>query len=141
MAIIGQGISLRGMTHEKFHYPFYLEAGTLAADVGKAVAMDSTAANTVKLATDGDIVIGQLVTREDRVIEGVLVGTIAMRGGFTFTEKAAPTYAIALGDSVVGAGAGEVKARENAGNTAKEADLTDNIVVEVVGDQITIITR
>lgn len=141
MAIIGQGISLRGMTHEKFHYPFYLKAGIVKADVGKAIAMDSTAANTVKLAEDGDIVVGQLVTVEDRSIEGVLVGTVAMRGGFTFTEKAAPTYAIALGDSVVGAGAGTVKARENTGGSAKEADLTDNIVVEVAGDQITIITR
>jgi hypothetical protein len=141
MAIIGQGISLRGMTHEKFHYPFYLKSGTLAADVGKAVSMDSSAANSVKLAEDGDILTGALVTREDRAVEGVLVGTVALRGGFTFTEKDSPTYAIALGDSVVGAGGGKVKARENADGTAKEPNLTDNIVVEVVGDQITIITR
>lgn len=129
MAIIGQGISLRGMTHEKFHYPFYLAAGTVAADVGKAVALDSTAANTVKLAGDGDAIIGKLVTVEDRSVEGVLVGTVALRGGFRFTGEGV----IAVGDSVVGsATAGTVKA-------AVAADHSDNMVVEVDGTNITVV--
>jgi len=128
MAIIGQGISLRGMTHEKFHYPFYLKAGIVRADVGKAVSLDNTAANTVKLAEDGDPIIGRLVSWEDRSVEGVLVGTVEHRGGLPFT-KAAAAPAINVGDTVVGAGGGEVKA-------AATANHADNYVVEVAGDQI-----
>jgi hypothetical protein len=139
MAIIGQGISLRGMTHEKFHYPFYLASGTVIGDVGKAVTLDSTAANTVKLAGDGDTIIGKLVTVEDRSVEGVLVGTVALRGGFRFTEVGSPTYALAVGDSVIGAGSGLVKARLNAAANAKEAAHNENIVVEVDGTNITVV--
>lgn len=131
MAIIGQGISLRGMIHEKFHYPFYLASGITKADVGKAVALDTSAANTVKLAGDGDKIIGKLVTVEDRAIEGVLVGTVAHRGGFRFT-KAAAAPAINVGDTVVGAGGGEVKA-DAAANHA------DNFVAEVDGDNIIVV--
>lgn len=139
MAIIGQGISLRGMTHEKFHYPFYLAAGITSADVGKAVSIDSSAANTVKLAGDGDAVIGKLVVVEDRGVEGVLVGTVALRGGFRFTEVGTPTYPLAVGDSVIGAGSGLVKARLNAAANAKEANHNENIVVEVDGTNITVV--
>jgi len=139
MAIIGQGISLRGMTHEKFHYPFYLVAGITSADVGKAVAIDTSAANTVKLAGDGEQVIGNLVVVEDRGVEGVLVGTIALRGGFRFQEVDTPALALAIGDTVVGAGDGEVRARTNAAGDAKEADHSDNIVVDVDGTNITIV--
>ncbi|MCG7629000.1 hypothetical protein MHM88_14405 [Epibacterium sp. MM17-32] len=131
MAIIGQGISLRGMVHEKFHYPFYLASGITNADVGKAVALDSSAANTVKLAGDDDKIIGKLVTHENRSVEGVLVGTVALRGGFRFT-KAAAAPAINVGDTVVGAGGGEVKA-------AASADHADNMVVEVDGDNIIVV--
>lgn len=130
MAVIGQGISLRGITHEDFHYPFYLKAGVVRADVGKAVAIDPTAPNTVRLAADGDQIIGKLVTVEDRAIEGVLVGTVALRGGFKFTVAAA-SAAFAVGDTAVGAGNGEVKARRNAGNTANEPAVNSNFVAEV----------
>lgn len=131
MAIIGQGISLRGMTHEKFHYAFYLASGITSDDVGKAVALDSSAPNTVKLAGDGEQIIGKLVTREDRTVEGVLVGTVELRGGFRFT-KADAAPAINVGDTVVGAGDGEVKA-------AAAADHSDNMVVEVDGDYVIIV--
>lgn len=138
MAIIGQGISLRGMTHEKFHYPFYLAAGIVAADVGKAVSLDATAANTVKLAGAGEKVIGMLVSWENRAVEDVLVGTVTLRGGFRF-QKAAAADAIVVGDTVVGAGAGEVGPRRNAGDTANEPDHSDNFVVEVDGTNIIIV--
>lgn len=131
MAIIGQGISLRGMTHNDFHYPFNLASGITQADVGKAVALDATSANQVKLAGDGDQVVGVLVTVEDRTVEGVLVGTVALRGGFKVKEVDTPAFPLAVGDSAIGAGAGEVKARLNAGASAKEADHSDNMVVEV----------
>ena len=131
MAIIGQGISLRGMTHEKFHYPFYLASGITAADVGKAVALDTSAANTVKLAGDDEQIVGKLVTVEDRAVEGVLVGTVTLRGGFKF-EKAAAAPAISVGDTVIGAGGGEVKAAGAANHAA-------NMVVEVDGDFVIVV--
>lgn len=120
MATIGVGVSLRGIEHEEFHYPFLLASGITSADVGKAVALDTTAANTVKLAGDGNQVVGKLVTVENRVTEGILVGTIALKGGFKFTKVGT----INVGDSIVGsATAGAVKA-------AASPDHAANMVVE-----------
>lgn len=62
------------MTHNDFHYPFHLAAAVTAADVSKAMALDTTAPNTVKVAGDGDQIIGKLVTFENRVVEGIKVG-------------------------------------------------------------------
>lgn len=122
MAIIGQGISLNGMTHEKFHYPFFLATGITAADAGKAVSLDTTAANTVKLAADDDQIIGRLVVVEDRGVEGVLVGTVSLRGGFKFETSGA----VNVGDTVIGAGSGLVKA-------AASPNHSDNFVAEITG--------
>lgn len=119
MATIGAGVSLRGMEHNEFHYPFNLAAGTTAADVGKPVALDATAANTVKIAGDGETVIGKLVVVENRAIEGVLVGTVALKGGFKFST----TGSVVVGGSVQGAGGGNVK--------PLAANYALNMVVEV----------
>jgi hypothetical protein len=124
MATIGAGVSLRGIEHDEFHYPFNLAAGTVVADASKAVSLDTSAANTVKLAADGDAIVGKLVTVEDRTIEGILVGAVALKGGFKFTIKSGET--VAIGDTVVGAGAGEVKA-------AAAANHSVNMVVEIIG--------
>jgi hypothetical protein len=129
MAIIGNGISLRGLAHNDFQYGYNLASGIVKADVGKAVSLDASAANTAKLAADGDFVIGRLLTVEDRTVEGTLVGTVETHGGFRFTKTAA---AVAIGDTVVGAGDGEVKA-------AATANHADNYVVEVDGDLVTIV--
>lgn len=128
MAVIGQGISLRGMTHNEFNYPFFLAAGTTQADVGKAMSLDPANPNTAKLAGDGDQIIGRLVTVENRSVEGVLVGTVTLRGGFGFTASGA----VNVGDSVVGAGGGEVKA-------AATANHSDNMVVEVNGTSVVVV--
>lgn len=132
MSVIGQGISLRGMNHEKFHYPFYLASGITSADEGKAVAVDPSAANTVKLAGDGDIIVGKLVIVEDRSIEGLLVGTVALRGGFGFTPATGAVFSV--GDTAVGAGNGEVK-------PAATANHSDNIVVEIESDGTVVVVR
>lgn len=130
MAIIGQGISLNGMQHEDFHYPFHLAAAVTEADKGKPMAIDASAPNTVKVAGDGDAIIGKLVTFEDRKIEGIKVGTVPLRGGWRFKIKAGD--AIAVGDTAVGAGGGEVK-------KAAAANHAANIVVEVADGYATII--
>ena len=138
MPVIGEGISHRGLTVEDFHYPFYISGTIVAGDVGKAVALDTAAAMTVKLAGAGDRIIGILATYEDRVVEGVKVATVAMKGGFLVT-RAAAAAALSVGDTVVGAGAGEVKARRNAGDTANEPDYGANIVTKVTGTAIEIL--
>ena len=109
MPAIGQGVSLRGMIHNDFEYTFNLAAAIVAADVGKAVSIDTTAARTVKLAADGDVIIGWLDTFEDRTIEGVKVGAVATKGGTNFT-RASGAPAVTVGQQICGAGNGEVRA-------------------------------
>lgn len=103
--------SLRGIVHEEFHYPFLVSGGTAVniQDVGKAVTLDTAAANTVKLAVDGDSILGPMVVYEDRTqAEGTVNGTVALRGGYRFLVKpnagsASPSQAPAIGDYLVGA--------------------------------------
>jgi hypothetical protein len=131
MAVIGSGISLSGMQHEDFHYPFNLAASVVSTDVGSPVALDATSATTVKIAGDGDAIIGKLVYFEERSVEGIKTGTVTLRGGWTF-----PVFegdAIAIGDTAVGGGKK---------GTVKKAGTTDhaaNIVVDVSGGYATII--
>ncbi len=137
--MIGEGISHRGLISEVFHFPFYVTGAVTAADVGKAVTYDTATAKAVKLAGAGDRVIGVLVSYEDRIVEGVKVGTVALKGGFGMT-KAAGTAAIVVGDTVVGsATAGHVGPRRNAGDTANEPDLSSNVVTAVSGDDIEVL--
>jgi len=82
MASIGAGVSHNGFFMEDWMLPWNLKAGIVAADVGKAVTIDTSAARTVKLAGNGDVIIGRLEIVEDRAVEGILVGTVAHKGAF-----------------------------------------------------------
>ncbi|MET0377063.1 MAG: hypothetical protein ABW128_22750 [Rhizorhabdus sp.] len=97
----------------------------VAAAAGRAVAQDKTAANTVKLAGDGDDVFGRVFLAENRTVLGIKTAAIQRR----FKEKlpAASGHGIAVGDRVIGAGAGLVKK-----NTA--ATPTGPVVVETGAD-------
>lgn len=131
MAVIGAGVSLRGLTHEDFHYTYNVKSTITIADVGKPVTLDSAAARTVKLAGDNDVIIGILASFEDRVGEGTKVGAVAHKGGFKVTGVSG--HSIAVGDTVIGSATdGEVKA-------AVSADYTQNYVVAVDGDDIEIV--
>lgn len=105
---IGEGISHRGLLQEEFHYPYNLAVAIVAADVGKAVSIDTSAARTVKLAADGEVIHGALASVEIRTIEGSRVGTVATKGGFGFV-RAAGAPAVTVGALLCGAGAGEVR--------------------------------
>jgi hypothetical protein len=91
----------------------YLISGTFADDAamaavaGKAVAWDSAAANTVKLAGNGDTVIGRIFTGERRAVLGINVVSVQRK----FKEKLPATagHGIVVGNAVMGAGAGLVK--------------------------------
>ncbi|CCV12943.1 hypothetical protein [Mesorhizobium sp. STM 4661] len=123
-------VSLAGFHFEDFSLTFKLTAGIVAADVGKAVAISAAAANTVKLAGDGDYIVGRLATVEDRTIEGTLVGAVELKFANTLPIKVGQV--VVVGGSVVGAGAGEVK-------PAGVTDLNANMVVEVVGLVATVV--
>lgn len=104
--LIGNGVSLHGIYHEDYAYTWNI-SGVVdkSADIGKAMSQDKTADDTAKLAADGDTLIGALGSYEDRVQEGIKVGTVYHKGNFQFPY----TGALAVGDSVIGAGAGQVK--------------------------------
>jgi hypothetical protein len=103
---IGGGVSLVSLAGSEFGATFYLTSGMTSADEGKPVKMGA-ADNTVALAGDGDVIIGVLDKVEDRVNEGILVGTVCLRGIRTFNYASGD--AVALGEKIVGAGSGEVK--------------------------------
>lgn len=120
-AIIGEGVSLRGIYDEEYAYTWNLTGSVAAGDVGKAMTQDTSVANSAKLTTDGAVVLGSLASYENRVQEGIVVGAINRKGVFVWEYTGA---APALGAGVVGsATAGKVK-------TAGAA-VVNNMVVEV----------
>lgn len=109
MAIpIGAGVTLNNIHQENFMYTFKVSGNVTTSDVGKAVSLDTTAANTVKLAGDGDPIFGRLEVYEDRVQEGIKVGTVSTKGGLKFPLAANAN--VSIGTYLVGGGAGAVKA-------------------------------
>lgn len=110
MAQIGT-VTLSGLPHSEFQYTWVLASGITAADSGKAVTLDATAPNTVKLAADGDDILGRLETVEVRVAEGVSVGTVSLFGGMKFPVASglAAGDVPDVGEYLSGGGAGGVK--------------------------------
>lgn len=109
-AIASGGVSLVGIPQNNFRLTCFLATGIVAADVGKPVALDTSANNTVKLAGSGDVIIGNLKTVVTGTTEGINYGTVEFKGGFTWNF----TDTVVVGDQVVGsATAGSVKAGAN----------------------------
>jgi hypothetical protein len=103
----------------------------LAATAGKAVALDNTAAGSVKMAGDGDVIFGRIYVAENRaLLNGGKVASVARK----FKEKlpAATGHGIAVGDRIVGAGNGLVKkdAAAAASNPIVIESGTDYVVAE-----------
>lgn len=101
-------VDLNGFHFEDSKLTFVLNDAIVKADEGKPVTFDS-ANNRVKLAVDGSSILGVLEVVEDREIEGIKVGTIALRYTKKWPIKASDT--LAVGDTAVGAGSGEVRKR------------------------------
>lgn len=130
------GVSLRGFYFEDSLLTFNLADGIDSDDVGKAVSKDGTVANGVKLAADGDVIIGRLQSVEDRTIEGTLVGAVELRFSNTLPIKTGLTAGevVVVGSTVIGAGAGEVKAlTTGSGPTVAAPNHNYNVVVEIDG--------
>lgn len=100
-------ISLKGIYHDDSAYTFLLASGITTADIGKAVTIDSTAANTIKLAGNQEVILGRLESVEERTAEGITVGTIICAGSFEFfidtDATASPDQTPAVGDFITGA--------------------------------------
>lgn len=112
MTAIGK-VTLRGIVHDDFQYTFSLKSSdAVAADAGvKAVTIDTSAPNQLMLATDASQILGRLEVFEDRTVEGIKVGTVALCGGVKFLVKigASGPETPAVGDFLVGAGSGYVR--------------------------------
>ena len=105
-AVIGFGVTLQGFEADDFSYTWNLNSAVLVADLGKPMTLDTSADNTIKVAGDGDTIIGGLLTFEDRLNEGIKVGTLKRKGTFVWDYTTAP----ARGVGVVGAAvSGKVK--------------------------------
>ena len=121
-----QGVTLKGTIPDN-DLTFVLAAGITAKHVGLAVAQDTSAANTVKLAGDDDVIVGRLESFEDRsATEGVVVGTVKLVGGMEMKKSEA---AMKVGDSVVGAGNGLVKAGSAANGIVVWEVRADSVIV------------
>lgn len=111
----------------------YLISGTVTDnDVGKAVTLDTTAANTVKLAGAGDAIFGRLEVYEDRAVLGLKVASVAreFKDLIPIATGLTGFDVVAVGDTVVGSAAGLVKAKNS--GSAKTPNWVENVVVELV---------
>lgn len=136
MALGSNIVSHEGILIEDWSFPFLLPAAAVEADKNKAMAADPTVANGAIEAADGDMIIGQLRSFEDRKQEGVKIGAVMMKGGVKFTKTAA---AIAVGDSIVGAGSGLVKKFVAPGAYSAATVYPHNVVTAVSGNEVEVI--
>lgn len=127
-------VFLAGTTHSEFRYTWKISGTITEADEGKALTYDTTAANTVKLAGDGDVVIGRLFKYEDREVEDETLVTVDTKGGMILPKL--ESTVVAVGDTVVGDADGLVKA-------AVSADWSLNYVaaVDAAEDKVTVMFR
>lgn len=130
-----QNVTLRGFHFEDASLTGNLAAGITEADIGKAVSVDPTGPNKFKLAADGGHIIGRLASVEARTVEGSLIGAIEFQFANLLPIKAGAV--IAVGDTAVGAGNGEVKRLENAG--ASTPDHSKNFVAEIIGTNAVVV--
>lgn len=129
-AVIGSGVTLRGFEDEKYTFTWNISGTTVAADVNKAVSQDITADETAKLCADGEVILGQLRSFENRVQEGIQVGAVKMKGTMLFTYTGT---APVKGNSVVGSATpGVVKAAAASAYNKVLAVYTGNSTVLVL---------
>lgn len=100
-------VSMNGLFHEDAMYGVYISGTVTQADIGKALTIDTTAANTFKLAGDDAVIHGRLESFEDRTVEGVKVGTMAAAGVMKFpvnpnASASAPDETPVVGDHICG---------------------------------------
>jgi hypothetical protein len=126
-----------GYTTDLLNRTVNLASTIVRADEGKALTLDTSAPNKFKLAGDGDLIFGRLEVFEDRANEGTKVGNAKLHlMGVKLPIKSGST--VNVGDYVVGAGDGEVKAEVATDETVRPSNL---YVVEVANGFATVYSR
>lgn len=119
-----------GFPLDDFTFTYNISGVATQDDTGKALSLDPAAASTMKLAADGDTILGRLFSYEDRTQQGA-GKTGAVQRKFKERLPAANGHGIVVGDSVVGAGAGLVKKAAGPNNTLVIEAGADFVVVEL----------
>lgn len=140
MVYTASGVVSYGFPIDAFTFTYFVsgvaltDAAANALD-GRAVSLDTSAASTVKLTTDGEAIFGRVYRGENRQIAGVVTASIQRK----FKEKLPATagHGIVIGGRVVGAAGGLVRAA-NTGVPAEVTAAADNIVVEVGTDYVVV---
>lgn len=104
--------TMEGLTYPDFNHTYKLTDNVtdMAALEGLAVEQDTSAANAVKLATNGGEVVGFIQSAENGINQGEgITVTVATKGG----HKVKTSAELSVGNYVVGAGNGAVKAAGN----------------------------
>jgi hypothetical protein len=117
-------VRLFSIKNEDANRTWNISGAVSKADEGKAVTLDLTQPNTVKLAGDGDPVHGRLEVYEDR-------GVCTVQHQFTDKIPKAAATVVAIGDSVVGAGGGLVKSGAAKDNRQYVCEVAPAYVVVV----------
>lgn len=113
----------------------YLLSGTfaddaaLAAVAGKAVSLDTSAPNTVKLVANDEEIFGRVFSGAERRVELGII-TVAVQRQFKEKLPAAPGHSIIVGSPVRGTGAGLIELAPAANGTVAVEVGTDYAVVE-----------
>ena len=100
--------TMEGLTYPDFNHTFKLTDSVSDMDSleGLAVEQDTSAANAVKLATDGGEVVGFILVAENGISQGEgITVTVATKGG----RRVKTSTKLSVGDYIVGAGNGAVK--------------------------------
>lgn len=124
--------SLAGIYFEDYQLT-YLISGSPdpVASLGCAVTIDTTAANTMRLAAAGERIFGRLETCEVRTVEGITVGTVARKFSDTLPIKVGEVFNV--GDTAVGSSTlGSVEVLKVSSVSAP--DYNQNVVTEVRTD-------
>lgn len=132
-AIVGEGVTLRGIydadSAATWNLSGIASAAAAAAAVSKAVSQDLTVANTAELCAQGAVILGNLLSAEYRVQEGITVGAVCREGFFVWEYTGADP---ALGQGVVGgATAGKVAGAMSADVVPVAVAIPNVIVVDV----------
>lgn len=128
-------VKLAKFTFEAFQLTANLDPTITSADIGKAVTQDTSADNQVKLAGDGDPIVGILYTVEPRLNEGTNVGVVEFKFASKLPIKAglAGNQVVARGKRLCGAGGGLVRALDSTVNAEAALISTAPRVWQVTG--------
>lgn len=105
--VIGDGVIHASMYNEDASLTWHFDGVIDGSERNAPVSVKAGVNKTVEIAPSDAELVGRLFKAEDRKVEGIKVCSVFHHGVWTFPydELAAP----AVGDSVVGGGAGKVK--------------------------------